>query len=550
MESVQDENIMGLTMKVIKGKSVHGGLAIGKILYYEKNQKQVRRKGIVDPELEEKRLEEARKETLKELQQLYEHALTEVGQVNAQIFQVHQVMLEDLDYLEAIRHIIRAEKVNAEFAVATVGDNFSQMFQAMEDEYMQERASDVKDVSERLVAVLQGRSSMIDLGEEPVILVAEDLVPSETVQMDKKKVQAIVTRQGTTHSHTAILARSMGIPALIRVDFPEEIQGKSGIVDGYTGEFFVEPEAKILRIYDKKQQEEIEKRVLLEDLKGLKNETKSGRKIHVFANIGSVADVADVLANDAGGIGLFRSEFLYLERDSFPGEEEQFHAYKAVAQNMAGKKVIIRTLDLGADKQVDYFNLGQEENPAMGYRAIRICLKEPEIFKTQLRAILRASNYGNLSIMYPMITSLEELWEIRKIMQEVKEDLKSKGIPFRDLEEGVMIETPASAIIADQLAKEVDFFSIGTNDLSQYVLAIDRQNGRIEAFYNSHHPAILRLISWVVEAGHKEGCFVGICGELAGDLELTKTFLDMGVDELSVVPSRVLPLRQKIRNLD
>lgn len=541
---------MGTNMKILNGKSVYGGVAIGKILYFEKNQKQVRRRTIDNPDMEEQRLEQAKKEALDELQRLYDHALTEVGQVNAQIFQVHRVMLEDLDYLEAIRHIIRKEKVNAEFAVATTGDNFSQMFQAMDDEYMQERASDIKDVSERLVAVLQGRNSFIDLGDEPVILVAEDLVPSETVQMDKNKVLAMVTRHGTSNSHTAILARSMGIPALIRVDFPKEIHEKMGIVDGFTGEFFVEPEEKILRIYKKKQDDEIEKRALLENLKGLKNQTKSGKEIHVFANIGSVADVADVLANDAGGIGLFRSEFLYLERDQFPSEEEQFHAYKAVAQNMAGKKVIIRTLDIGADKQVDYFNLGQEENPALGYRAIRICLKEQDIFKTQLRAILRASNYGNLSVMYPMITSVEELQAIRKIMDEAKEDLISKGIPFRDMEEGVMIETPAAAVIADELAKEVDFFSIGTNDLSQYVLAMDRQNGRIESFFNPHHPAILRLISWVVEAGHKGGCFVGICGELAGDLEMTKVFLDMGVDELSVVPSKILPLRQTIRNLE
>lgn len=537
-------------MEIINGKSVYGGVAIGKILYYEKNVKQVRRQKIQDSGKEIQRLEQARKMALEELERIYEYALSEVGQANAQIFQMHRVMLEDLDYLEAIRRLIRLEKVNAEFAVAITGDMFSRMFREMDDEYMQERASDVKDVSERLVVVLQGKSSLIDLGEEPVILVADNLVPSETVQMDKSKVLAVVTRQGSTYSHTAILARSMGIPALIRGDFTQEIHGKIGIVDGYTGKFYVEPTDCILQEYQEKQKEETEKRALLETLKGLKNQTKSGKEIEVYANIGNVAEVADVLSNDAGGIGLFRSEFLYLERDFFPSEEEQFHAYKAIAQKMAGKKVIIRTLDIGADKQAEYFHLGKEENPAMGYRAIRICLKEPEIFKTQLRAVLRASNYGNLSIMYPMITSVEELKTIRKLMEEAKADLKKKGIPFKPMEEGVMIETPAAAIIADELAKEVDFLSIGTNDLSQYVLAMDRQNEQIEQFFDARHPAIFRLLSWVVEAGHKEGCLVGICGELAGDLELTKTFIDMGIDELSVIPSKVLPLRQTIRNLE
>lgn len=537
-------------MERLGGKSVYGGIAVGKILYYGKNKKQVRRKKIIEPEKEVQRLELARQKALEELKNIYELALAEVGQANAQIFQVHRVMLEDVDYLEAVRQIIRVEKVNAEFAVAMTGDNFSRMFLAMEDEFQKERAEDIKDVSERLIAVLEGKSSLIDLGEEPVILVAENLVPSETIQIDKEKVLAIVIRQGTPYSHTAILARTMGIPALIQTEISEELDGKTGIVDGFSGEFYVEPEEEILQKYREKQQEEAEQKVLLEALKGLKNQTKSGRMIQVCGNIGNVAEVADVIANDADGIGLFRSEFLYLERKNYPTEEEQFQAYKAIGEKMNGKKVIIRTMDIGGDKQAGYFHLKKGENPAMGYRGIRICLKEQKLFKTQLRALLRASNYGNLSIMYPMITSLEEVEKIQEIMTEVKSELNEKGIPYRKMEEGIMIETPAAGIMAGELAKKVDFVSIGTNDLSQYVLAADRQNEQVAEFYNPHHPAILKLIGYVAEACHREGCQVGICGELAGDLELTETFLDMGIDELSVAPSKILPLRKVIRNLN
>ncbi len=538
-------------MKKTRGKSVYGGVAIGKILYVKNVGRQTRRRSVENVLQEESRLDKARDVAIEQLETLYHHARRTVGESEAEIFQVHRVMLEDLDYLEAICRVIREEKVNAEYAVAVVGAQYAKVFQAMDDEYTKERAGDIKDVSKRLISALQGKTSYIEFGDEPVILVAEDLMPSETVSMDKSKVLAIVTRQGTLHSHTAILARSMGIPALVQVDFPKtSVDGKIGIVDGFSGTFLIEPENNILKEYEKKQKEAFRRKALLDNLKGLKNETKSGKEIQVFANIGSVAEVAEVQANDAGGIGLFRSEFLYLGRDNLPNEEEQFHAYRAIAENMDDKKVIIRTMDIGADKQVDYFHLEPEDNPAMGYRAIRICLKEPQIFKTQLRAILRASNYGNLAILYPMITSVEELKEIRLTLAEAKRELRSKGIPFRDIEEGIMIETPAAAIMADELAKEVDFLSIGTNDLSQYVLAMDRQNPRLESFFNPHHPAVLRLISQVVHAGHREGCYVAICGELAGDLELTKTFLDMGVDELSVVPSGVLPLRQKIRSLD
>lgn len=540
----------GESMQELTGKSVFGGIAIGRISVYNKDESTVKRVKIEDTAAEVKRFEEAKETAKEQLQALYEKALVEVGEVNAMIFDVHQMMLDDLDYVEAITHMIENQGINAEYAVATTGDNFSNMFAAMDDDYMKARAADVKDISNRVVKILQGKKDSVLDGDEPVILLADDLAPSETVQLDKSKVLAFVTRHGSTNSHTAILARTMNIPALIGVKFGENVDGKFAIVDGYNGSVYLEPTDDVVKEYESKKQEAEEKKRLLQELKGKENITLDGKKIKLYANIGGVADVASALQNDAEGIGLFRSEFLYLESDTFPTEEEQFQAYKTVAENMAGKKVIIRTLDIGADKQVDYFNLDKEDNPAMGYRAIRICLTQLEIFKTQLRAIFRASYYGNIGVMYPMIISVAEVQKIHAIVDEVKAELDAQGLPYGDVEQGIMIETPAAVMMSAELAKEVDFFSIGTNDLTQYTLAIDRQNPKLDDFYDSHHPAILRMIQMVIDNGHKENCWVGICGELGADTTLTETFLKMGIDELSVSPSMIFPVRDKIRSTD
>ncbi len=537
---------------VLEGKSVFGGIAIGRLAVYKKSDTQVKRVKITDTEAELERFVSARETAKEQLGGLYEKALKEVGEVNAMIFEVHQMMLDDMDYNESVSNMIQTQEVNAEFAVAAVGDNFSKMFAAMDDEYMRERAADVKDISNRVIGILQGNAGSGITGEEPVILLAEDLAPSETVQLDKSKVLSFVTRHGSTNSHTAILARTMNIPALIGVDLEkaEEMDGRWGIVDGYKGTLYVEPDEETLFKYQKLKEEDEQKKRLLQELKGKENVTLDGRKINLYANIGGVADVANALANDAGGIGLFRSEFLYLESEDYPTEDAQFAAYKTVAENMAGKKVIIRTLDIGADKQVDYFGMEKEENPAMGYRAIRICLDRKEIFKTQLRAIYRASYYGTISIMFPMIISVQEVRQIKEILAEVKAELTKEGIPYKDVEIGIMIETPAAVMISDLLAKEVDFFSIGTNDLTQYTLAIDRQNPKLDNIYDSHHEAVLRMLKMVVDNGHKEGCWVGICGELGADISLTETFLSMGFDELSVSPSMILKVRDKIRSIN
>lgn len=532
------------------GKSVFGGIAIGTVRVYHKRDHQVKRTRIEDAEAETGRFIEAKEAAKKQLAALYEKAVKEVGETGAMIFEVHQMMLDDLDYVESVSNMIHTQQVNAEFAVAATADNFSQMFAAMDDEYMQARAADVKDISNRVITILQGGGDGILTGEEPVILFADDLAPSETVQLDKSRVLAFVTRYGSANSHTAILARTMNIPALIGVDFPADADGKLGIVDGFAGTCHIEPEEELLAHYRERKQEEEQKKRLLLELRGKENVTIDGRKINLYANIGGTGDVAAVLANDAGGIGLFRSEFLYLESGDFPSEETQFAAYKTVAQNMAGKKVIIRTLDIGADKQADYFGLEKEENPAMGYRAIRICLDREDIFRTQLRAIYRASYYGNISIMFPMIISVTEVRRIKEICAEVRAELDAASIPYHEVELGIMIETPAAVMISDLLAKEVDFFSIGTNDLTQYTLAIDRQNPKLDNIYDPHHEAVLRMLQMVVDNGHREGCWVGICGELGADVSLTETFLRMGFDELSVSPSMVLKVREQIRKTD
>ena len=533
---------------VLEGKSVFGGIAIGPISLYHRQDHVVKRTKVEDTAAEISRFEAAREKAKEQLQALYEKAKKEVGETNAMIFEVHQMMLDDLDYVESVTNMISSQKINAEYAVATTGDNFANMFAAMDDEYMKARAADVKDISNRLIMVLSGYEAGAMTGEEPVILVADDLAPSETVQLDKSRVLSFVTRHGSTNSHTAILARTMNIPALIGVDYSDDIDGKMGIVDGYKGRFLIDPSEEELEEYRKAQEQDREKQRLLQELKGKENVTLEGKKINLYANIGGVGDVASALQNDAGGIGLFRSEFLYLESETYPTEEKQFNAYRTVAENMAGKKVIIRTLDIGADKQVDYFGLDKEENPAMGYRAIRICLDRKDIFKTQLRAIYRASYYGTISVMFPMIISVEEVREAKAVVDEVKAELDAEGIPYGDVEIGIMIETPAAAMISDLLAKEVDFFSVGTNDLTQYTLAIDRQNPKLDRFYNPHHEAILRMLRMIVENGHAGGCWVGICGELGADTELTETFLQMGVDELSVSPSMILRVREKIRS--
>lgn len=534
------------------GKSVYKGIAMGKVLVFNKEEDVVKREKIEDTDAEIARLADAIMISQKQLQDLYEKAVKEVGEASAAIFEVHQMMMEDEDYIEAIHNMIRSESINAEFAVATTGDNFSEMFAAMDDDYMKARSADVKDISNRIVRNLMGKGTEDNQQSEPVIIVADDLSPSETVQMDKDKILAFATVHGATNSHTAILARMMNIPALIGVPMNlSEIQsGMVAIVDGVKAEITFDPSSEECLTAMQRIKEQEEQAKLLETLKGKDNVTKSGRHINLYANIGSVSDVGYVLENDAGGVGLFRSEFLYLGREDFPTEEEQFQAYKQVAQTMAEKKVIIRTLDIGADKQVDYFELGKEENPAMGYRAIRICLKQKDIFKTQLRALLRATVYGNISIMYPMITSVSEVEQIYKIVGEVKKELTSAGIAYKEPEQGIMIETPAAVMISDELAKMVDFFSIGTNDLTQYTLAIDRQNEKLCDFYDSHHPAILKMIQMVVDNAHKEGKWAGICGELGADTELTETFVEMGLDELSVAPSMILKLRQIIREMD
>lgn len=535
---------------MIEGKSVYSGVAIGRLAIYHKADNQVKREKISDVEAELARFEEARNTAKEQLAGLYEKALKEVGEVNAAIFEVHQMMLDDLDYVESVINMIQSQEVNAEYAVATTGDTLSEVFASMDDDYMRERAADVKDISNRVIAVLQGKGAGGLNADEPVILLADDLAPSETVQLDKSKVLSFVTRHGSTNSHTAILARTMNIPALIGIDYPEDAEGKMGIVDGYEGKLIIDPPVSVLETYQKRKEADEEKKRLLLELKGKENVTIDGTKINLYANIGSVADVASVLANDAGGIGLFRSEFLYLESSDYPTEEEQFAAYRKVAESMAGKKVIIRTLDIGADKQVDYFHLDKEDNPAMGYRAIRICLDRRDVFKTQLRALYRASYYGTISIMFPMIISVNEVKEIKKVIAEVKAELDEEKIPYKDVEIGIMIETPAAVMMSEELAQEVDFFSVGTNDLTQYTLAIDRQNPKLDNIYDSHHPAILKMLKMIVDNGHKGGCWVGICGELGADTTLTENFLKMGFDELSVSPSMILKVRQEIRSIE
>ena len=536
-------------MEQYQGKSVFGGVAIGRIHVFSKGQHQVKRIKVQDTEAEKKRYREAVQTAITELQGLYDKALKEVGEANAAIFEMHQMMLEDEDFTESVENIIDSQSVNAEYAVASTGDNFAQMFASMDDEYMRGRAADVKDISERLVSVLNGASRQQMDADEPVIVMAVDLAPSETVQMDKDKVLSFVTTQGSVNSHTAILARTMSIPALIGVDMPldAELEGKFAIVDGDNGTVYIDPSEDVLAQMQEKKEQAEEKKQLLQQLKGKETITKDGKKIKLYANIGNSKDLAMVLQNDAEGIGLFRSEFLYLEKEDYPTENEQFMVYKMVAETMAGKQVIIRTLDIGADKQCDYFNMDPEDNPALGYRAIRICLTRPEVFKTQLRALYRASAFGNISIMYPMITSVWEVKQIKKIVEEVKEELRAQNIEFGEVAQGIMIETPAAVMISRELAKEVDFFSIGTNDLTQYTLAIDRQNPKLDDFYDAHHPAVLEMIRMVAQNAHAEGIWAGICGELGADLELTEQFLQMGIDELSVSPGRILPIRKIVR---
>ena len=540
-------------MITLEGKSVFGGVAIGKIQFYKRNEITIKRTRVEDVEAEVERFQNAKAKTLELLKGLYEKALEDVGEANAMIFEAHQLMLEDPDYVESIENIIRTQDVNAEYAIGATADNFAAIFEAMDDAYMQGRAADVRDVSERLLQALSSQNENVMMMDEPVIIAADDLVPSETVQLDKEKVLSFVTMYGSANSHTAILARTMNIPAVIGLGeaLKEEYDGKIAIVDGVDGKVYIDPDEETMTSMQKKQKKDQEQKELLNRLKGKENVTKSGQKVNVYANIGNLADVGAVLKNDAGGIGLFRSEFLYLESDTYPTEEQQFAVYKKVAETMAGKKVIIRTLDIGADKQVDYFKLDKEDNPALGYRAIRICLTRPEIFKTQLRALYRASAYGQISIMFPMIISVAEVKKIKEIVEEVKAELRAEGAVFReDVELGIMIETPAAVMVSRELAKEVDFFSVGTNDLTQYTLAIDRQNQKLEDFYDSHHPAVLAMIRMAAESAHAEGKWIGICGELGADVTLTETFLKMGIDELSVAPGMVLKVRQKIREAE
>ena len=540
-------------MQVYSGKSVFRGIAIGKISVYRKNEQQVKRVRTEDTKGELARYEVAKAAAVEQLQELYQKALKEVGEANAAIFEIHQMMLDDGDYNESVENIIETQKVNAEYAVAVTGDNFAQMFRAMDDDYMRERAADVKDISERVLSVLHGGQKRKVVTDEPVIIVADDLAPSETVQLEKDMVLSFVTVHGSVNSHTAILARTMAIPALIGTEelpLDDTVDGKLAVVDGLNGKIYVEPDAQTLEEMQKRQQAEQEKKELLQLLKGKENVTLDGKKIMLYANIGNIKDLATVIQNDAGGIGLFRSEFIYLEKDNYPTEEEQFSIYKTAVETMAGKRVIIRTLDIGADKQCEYFGMDKEENPALGYRAIRICLTRPEIFKTQLRALFRASAYGNLAIMYPMITSLWEVKKIKEIVEEVKTELTAEQLEFGNPQQGIMIETPAAVMMSGELAKEVDFFSIGTNDLTQYTLAIDRQNPKLDKFYDAHHPAVLSMIRMTVENAHKAGIWAGICGELGADQSLTKEFLAMGVDELSVSPGSILPIRKIILETD
>lgn len=539
-------------MREYSGKSVYGGIAIGPIKVIKKDNSQVKRIHITDTESEVNRFVQAKQNSKEQLEKLYEKAVLEVGEANAAIFDIHNMMLDDLDYIESIENVIRTQSINAEYAVALTGDNFSEMFSAMDDDYMKARASDVKDISERIIRNLAKIEDINSSFDESVIIVADDLAPSETVQLDKEKVLSFVTVHGSSNSHTAILAKTMNIPSVINcpVEIDSDIDGAFGIVDGYNGKLYIEPDESIISAMKKRQQEDVEKQKLLFTLKGKSNTTLDGKEIKLYGNIGNLKDLASVFINDGDGIGLFRSEFIYLERNDFPSEEEQFQIYKVAAETLAGKKLIIRTLDIGADKQADYFNLESEENPAIGYRAIRICLKQPDIFKTQLRAIYRASAFGNISIMYPMIISVDEVKRIKEITEEVKNELKAGGVTFNDVEQGIMIETPAAALISDELAKEVDFFSIGTNDLTQYTLAIDRQNSKIDDFFNPHHPAVLRMIKMVIDNAHKNNIWVGICGELGADTDLTSVFLKMGIDELSVSPSAILKVRKKIRETD
>ena len=535
-------------MRIYNGKSVFNGIAIGKIRVYKRDVQQVKRTKVTDMEAELSRFASAKEEAVRQLQGLYDKALKEVGEANAAIFEVHQMMLDDVDYNESVENIVRSQEVNVEYAVAATGDNFSQMFAAMDDDYMRERAADVKDISERLLTILSGKEDHTASAKEPAIIIADDLAPSETVQLDKDMVLSFVTVHGSTNSHTAILARMMEIPALVGTKLPldDTVDGKTGIVDGGDGKVYVDPDEETLLRMRKKQEEEQHRKELLLTLKGRENVTLDGRKVMLYANIGNIKDLAMVMQNDAGGIGLFRSEFIYLEKEDYPSEEEQFQIYKQAAETMAGKRVIIRTLDIGADKQCGYFDMEQEENPALGVRAIRICLTHPEVFKTQLRALFRASAFGNIAVMYPMITSIGEIRRIKGIVSEVKAELDAQGTPYGEPEQGIMIETPAAVLVSDMLAKEVDFFSIGTNDLTQYTLAIDRQNPKLDEFYDAHHPAILRMISMVVENAHKAGIWAGICGELGADETLTREFLAMGVDELSVAPGSILPIRKII----
>lgn len=540
-------------MITLEGKSVFGGVTIGKIQFYKRNEITIKRTRVEDVEAEVKRFQNAKAKTLELLKGLYEKALEDVGEANAMIFEAHQLMLEDPDYVESIENIIRTQDVNAGYAIGATADNFAAIFEAMDDAYMQGRAADVRDVSERLLQALSSQNETVMVMDEPVIIAADDLMPSETVQLDKEKVLSFVTMYGSANSHTAILARTMNIPAVIGLGeaLKEEYDGKVAIVDGVDGKVYIDPDEETMASMQKKQKKDQEQKELLNQLKGKENVTKSGQKVNVYANIGNLADVGAVLKNDAGGIGLFRSEFLYLESDTYPTEEQQFTVYKKVAETMAGKKVIIRTLDIGADKQVDYFKLDKEDNPALGYRAIRICLTRPEIFKTQLRALYRASAYGQISIMFPMIISVAEVKKIKEIVEEVKAELRTEGAAFReDVELGIMIETPAAVMVSRELAKEVDFFSVGTNDLTQYTLAIDRQNQKLEDFYDSHHPAVLAMIRMAAESAHAEGKWIGICGELGADATLTETFLKIGIDELSVAPGMVLKVRQKIREAE
>lgn len=543
----------GHRMQVYSGKSVFGGIAIGKISVYRKNEQQIKRVRTEDTKGELARYEAAKAAVVEQLQELYQKALKEVGEANAAIFEIHQMMLDDGDYNESVENIIETQKVNAEYAVAVTGDNFAQMFRAMDDDYMRERAADVKDISERVLSILNGGQKGKVVTDEPVIIVADDLAPSETVQLEKDMVLSFVTVHGSVNSHTAILARTMAIPALIGTEelpLDDTVDGKLAVVDGLNGKIYVEPDSQTLEAMKKRRQAELEKKELLQLLKGKENVTLDGKKIMLYANIGNIKDLATVIQNDAGGIGLFRSEFIYLEKDRYPTEEEQFSIYKTAVETMAGKRVIIRTLDIGADKQCEYFKMDKEENPALGYRAIRICLTRPEIFKTQLRALFRASAYGNLAIMYPMITSLWEVKRIKEIVEEVKAELTAEQLEFGNPQQGIMIETPATVMMSGELAKEVDFFSIGTNDLTQYTLAIDRQNPKLDKFYDAHHPAVLSMIRMTVENAHKAGIWAGICGELGADTSLTKEFLAMGVDELSVSPGSILPIRKIILETD